>query len=119
MEESNGIVEAAMPEEARRHGIASEDGRSGALLEGVKSGNGGGGVEITGAEEGLDLVVKREAGADKSGGGIGEAGVTRGWRIGTRSESMERGFYAEASLAAASLGCSFLGRGEGEEASGD
>lgn len=115
MEESNGVIEAAVAEEGCRHSIASKDGGAGALLESVKSGERGSRVEIAGAEKGLDAVVEGETGADESRGGIREAGITRGGRVGRRSESVERRLDAEAALAAASLGSSFLCRGEGEE----
>jgi hypothetical protein len=109
MEESNGIIKTAMAKEGGGHSVASEDSGAGALLESVNSGKGGGGVEITGAEEGLDAVVKRETGAHEGRGGVGEAGIAGRWRIGWRSKSVERGFNAKAALAAAALGCSFLG----------
>lgn len=77
--------------------------------------DGGGVVEVAGADKGLDAIVEVEAGAGQGGGGVREPGVGWGPRGGgVTAESVERGLDAEAALAAAPLRRGFLGGGEGE-----
>lgn len=121
VEEGNCVIVPLRAVHGGNDGVAGEDGGTGVGEHRVAS-DSGGGVEVAGADEGLHAVVEVEAGTHKGRGGVGEArgvGVARGWRMGVSPESMERRLDAEAALAAAALGGSFLSGGEGEGAAGE
>lgn len=118
LEEGNGVGVPLAAVHGGDDGVASEDGGAGVGEDGV-AGDGGGGIEIAGADEGLDAVVEIEAGADEGGGGVGEAGgvgIALGRRVVVAAEGVERGLDAEAAFAAAAFGGGLLGGAEGEGA---
>lgn len=80
-------------------------------------GMGRGGVEITGADKGLDAVVEAEAGAYEGGGGIGETGavgVASG--AGGAGVTVDGGLNSKLALATAALRCGLFKRREGKVA---
>lgn len=117
MKECYRVCVSAIAVEGCDQGVAGEHGGADGG-EYSLAGDGGGRVEVEGADERLHAVVEVEPWSNQGGGGVGLAGIRRGARkIGVAAEGVERGFDAEAALSASALGSGFLGGGEGVGAS--
>lgn len=109
-----------LPEEGGHDRIAGEDGGSAVGIDRVASEERGL-VEVVLADESEDSVVEVEAVSGEDGDGVGEFGGIRvrvyGAMLGLGvAEGVERGFDAEATLAAAPLGRGLFRGGKGKEA---
>ncbi|KAH0461317.1 hypothetical protein IEQ34_008892 [Dendrobium chrysotoxum] len=118
VEEGEDIVEAASALHGRQDGVAGEDGGFDGGEDGV-AGLGRGGVEISGADKGLNPVMEAEARTYEGGGGIGKAGgvgvgVASG--AGGAGVTVGGGLDSKLALATAALRCGLFKGGEGEVA---
>lgn len=114
VEEGDGVLIAVGAVHGGDDGVAGEDGGASDGEDGV-AGDGGGGVEVGGADEGLDAVVEAEARADEGGGGVRKArgvGVAGRALVGWRTNGVERRLDAETALPSTTLGGGFFGGGE-------
>lgn len=120
LEQRNGVGVTLRAVHGGDDGVAGEDSGAGFREDGLP-GEEGGGVEVEGADEGLDAVVEVQAGAGQGPGIVGGPGGVGGgwWPWGGRRmvpEGVEWGFDAEAAFATAPFGCGFFGGGESEGA---